>query len=304
MNDHGYLSKAYATALAEFGTPQFLRQSGGWLLKRQVSGSSHADAMGCYPIFACQNWQGLQNDIESLANDIIALSVVTDPFGDYDEHLLRAIFPHRVQRFKEHYVVDLSRDIESFVHPHHQRNARKAKGAWQVELVEHPLDFLDEWTGLYEQLVKRHHITGISAFSRESFAIQLQVPGLVAFRAVLDGKTEGMLLWYEQNGVAYYHLGAYSERGYDLRASFALFMHAIQYFQASGLSWLNLGGAAGAGESATEGLGRFKKGWSTGVRTAYFCGRIIDPDEYERLVAGNPKNDPGYFPEYRAGEFR
>jgi hypothetical protein len=300
----GYLHEAYARSLAEFGTPRFLPHSKGWILEREIRGSQYRDAMGCYPIFACQNWQLLQNDVETLSNDIVALSVVTDPFGDYDEHLLRSVFPDRMQPFKEHYVVDLRRDLESYVHPHHQRNARKAKDALQLEQVAQPLDFLDDWTSLYEQLVRRHGITGISAFSRTSFAIQLQVPGLIAFRAVLDGKTEGMLLWYVQNTVAYYHLGAYSERGYDLRASFALFSHAIQYFQSTGLRWLNLGGAAGAGESTTQGLGRFKKGWSTGVRTAYFCGRIIDPDSYDGLVAGNPKSDGDYFPAYRAGEFR
>jgi hypothetical protein len=46
---------------------------------------------------------------------------------------------------------------------------------------------------------------------------------------------------------------------------------------------------------------RFKRGWSTGERTVYLCGRILNRPKYaelsERAVA-----EPGYFPAYRKGE--
>jgi len=129
------------------------------------------------------------------------------------------------------------------------------------------------------------------------------VPGLVVFRAVADAGTEGMLLWYQQGDLAYYHLGAYSARGYDLRASFALFSRAIEYFATQGLRWLNLGGAAGAGEGKSSGLSRFKEGWSTGVRTAYFCARIMDQQKYQELVEAKGVEATEYFPAYRLGEF-
>jgi len=130
---------------------------------------------------------------------------------------------------------------------------------------------------LYSTLVERHHIKGLAAFSRASF-IKQSGAGIVVFRAVHNEATVGMLLWYVQGNRAYYHLGAYSPRGYELGASFALFDSAIRYFAGHELEWLNLGGSAGvtAGES---GLDRFKRGWSTEVRPAYFCGRVLDRAE-------------------------
>ena len=138
-----------------------------------------------------------------------------------------------------------------------------------MERCLEPLEFLDDWVSLYQTLIDRYDITGISAFSRNSFAGQFSVPGIAAFRAVENGATAGMLLWYQQNNRAYYHLGAYSNRGYEVGASFALFDFALRYFCSRQLKWLNLGAGAGAG-SSNSGLTRFKQGWSTGVRTVYF----------------------------------
>ncbi|PYS84869.1 MAG: hypothetical protein DMF67_03065 [Acidobacteria bacterium] len=206
--------------------------------------------------------------------------------------------------FKQHFVVDLSRAPEEFVHAHHRRNARKALRELRVEECANPAEFLDDWVALYGVLVERHGIAGVAAFSRESFAGQLAVPGVAALRAVRDGETLGMLLWYVQGEVAYYHLGAYSERGYELLASFALFSHAIDYFRRRGLRWLNLGGGAGAEGGSASGLSRFKRGWATGVRTAYFCGRVLDRGRYEEIVRAKKIPPTSYFPAYRLGEFR
>src|SRR5262249_25176373 len=174
--------------------------------------------------------------------------------------------------------------LESFAHPHHLRNARKALKEIEVERCVEPSAHLDDWVALYDELIRKHGIRGLSAFSRESFARQLRVPGLVAFRAFRDDETLGMLLWYAQGNRAYYHLGAYSSAGYDLRASFALFSHSIEYFAQQGIAWLNLGAAAGVDADAESGLNRFKRGWSTGTRTAYFCGRIFDQKRYQEIV--------------------
>jgi hypothetical protein len=299
----GYAHPEYAASLSEFGTPRFLPQSGGWILERPVPNSSDLDAMGCYPIFACMDWAALRADLENIGRELISLSLVADPFGEHNATLLRECFGDLVMPFKQHFVVDLSRPAESFVHPHHLRNARRARKKLRVELCAAPLDFLDDWNALYQALVQRHDIRGLAAFSRECFAMQLAVPGMVAFRAAADENTEGMLLWYVQGKVAYYHLGAYSTPGYDLGASFALFSHSIEYFAAQGIEWLNLGAGAGVGSDGESGLNRFKQGWSTGVRTAYFCGRIFDEDKYQELVTAVAAPPTIYFPAYRAGEF-
>jgi hypothetical protein len=144
----------------------------------------------------------------------------------------------------------------------------------------------------------------MSAFSAKSFREQLAVPGLSMFRATLDGETVGMNLWYADRGIAYYHLGAYSEAGYKLRASFALFWRAIEYFAAQGLRWLDLGAGAGlSGSGEADGLRRFKRGWATDTRVAYFCGRVFDRQKYAEILSATQVVTSDYFPAYRKGEF-
>jgi len=300
----GYRHPAYADALSEYGQPVFLPQCGGSALERQIPGHAAVDAMGCYPLFACQDWSALHSDLETLDREWVTLALVTDPFGDFSAKCLETCFPDVTIPFKQHYVVDLSRPARDFVIDHHARNARKALKRVTVEVSQDPLVLLEDWLSLYDVLVRRHQIRGLSAFSRQSFASQLQVPGTVAFRASAEGATVGMLLWYLMGNVAYYHLGAYSQVGYDLGASFALFSYAIAHFAELGVGWLNLGAGAGIHGTEDDGLSRFKKGWSNGVRTAFFCGRVFDPARYKDIVSrktGLPKAD--YFPAYRHGEF-
>lgn len=299
----GYLHPEYAASLAEFGTPMLLPNSKGWILKRPISGSPYHDAMGSYPIFVCHDWSQLHQDLDEI-RDLVCLFVVTDPFGKYDESYLHQCFPAVTIVFKQHLVVDLSQDPDTFVSSHHRRNARKARRQMRIEACATPLTFLEDWIRLYRTLIERHDITGLAAFSRESFTKQLLVPGLIVFRAATDDETVGMLLWYEQGNRAYYHLGAYSTRGYELRASFALFDFALRYFAERGLAWLNLGSGAGVGQTGDQGLSRFKKGWSNGTRTAYFCGRIFARDKYQQLVAETNAQATDYFPAYRLGEFK
>jgi hypothetical protein len=258
--------------------------------------------MGCYPLFACEDWTQLQDDLDQVQG-LVCLSLVTDPFGQYDLEYLHRCFPDLTTPYKQHFVIDLSKAPETFVTSHHRRNARKALAEVDVEECADPVSFLDDWTVLYRTLVERHGVTGMAAFSTESFARQLIVPGLVAFRAVHHGATVGMLLWYSQGNRSYYHLGAYSQRGYELRASFALFDYSIRHFAQREIEWLSLGSGAGVGRSAESGLSRFKQGWSTGVRTVYFCGRIFDANNYREIVRARNISATKYFPAYRADEF-
>jgi hypothetical protein len=259
--------------------------------------------MGSYPLFACRDWTGLGEDLANLEGELVALSVVTDPFGGYGEADLRRWFEDRVIPFKEHYVVYLAASHERPVHSHHRRNVAKALRKMTVERCADPLELLDEWDALYANLVRRYDIRGIAAFSKPSFAMQLRVPGLVAFRAVDGADTIGMTLWYAAGDVAYYHLGAYSDRGYEAGASFALFSDAIAHFADTALAWLDLGAGAGLDGDRADGLARFKRGWSTGTRTAYFCGRVFAPDRYAAIAEARGASGSGYFPAYREGEF-
>lgn len=300
----GYLHPSYADSLSEFGLPRLLPGSGGWVLERKIPGNDAAsDAIGCYPLFSCRDWFKLNSDLEALEDDLVSVAIVADPFGTFEVDDLRVCFPDTCWPFKRHYVVDLSHDPNDFVHAHHRRNARKALRELEIEECTEPLSFVDDWNTLYETLTLRHRIGGIAAFSRGSFTKQLTVPGIVMFRAVVDNETVGMMLWYRQGDLAYYHLGAYSERGYEVRASFALFQHAIEEFARRGLRWLNLGAGAGAESGGSSGLSRFKEGWSTGTRTAYFCGRIFNREKYNQIVKAKNIPATNYFPAYRLGEF-
>ena len=299
----GYGNPAYAESLAEFGKPRHLPRSGGWLLERPVAGFNVSDAMGCYPLFVCSDWSQLVVDLANIGGDLISLSLVTDPFGQYDVAYLGECFPEVAIPFKEHFIVDLSQPLDTLVHSHHRRNARRALSRVRVEKCADPLSFLNDWITLYGNLIERHSITGLAAFSPAAFAKQLAVPGIIAFRAVHNEETVGMVLWYEQENRAYYHLAAYSPTGYELRASFALFDYSLRYFAARQCEWLSLGAGAGVDASDRSGLNRFKQGWSTGTRTAYFCGRIFDAKKYEAIVSARGPSTKRYFPAYRAGEF-
>jgi hypothetical protein len=260
--------------------------------------------MGCYPLFACQDWQQLGADLEEIGSELVSLSLVTDPFGAYDKALLRGCFEDLVHPFKEHYTLDLCRAWTAHVSTHHRRYAQKALRVVRVERCHDPETILEDWLALYSQLIKKHNIKGIAAFSSLAFTKQLQIPGIVAFRGVYENRRVGILLWYIQGKVSYYHLGAYSETGYKVRASFALFWRAIEHFAADPtIRWLDLGAGAGVTQDKADGLSRFKQGWSSGIRTAYFCGRILDPGNYSRLATASQKPPTSYFPAYRQGEF-
>jgi hypothetical protein len=299
----GYMHPGYAESLAEYGTPRHLPRAKGWILERKIAGFPHLDAMGCYPLFACQDWSQLNADLEAIGNELVSLSLVTDPFGQYDEIYLKQCFSDIVIPFKQHFIVDLNSSLETFVSKHHRRYARRALQKLDIERCDQPTRFLEDWVDLYANLIERHNIKGIPVFSRASFAMQLTVPGMFVFRAIHGETTVGMLLWYVSGQVSYYHLGAFSALGYELRASFALFWFAIEYLAASGLRWLDLGAGAGVKNDETDGLSRFKRGWSTGTRTAYFCGRIFDRARYLEIVDMKGISATAYFPAYRKGEF-
>jgi hypothetical protein len=298
----GYAHPDYAAALAQFGQPRLLAQSEGWILERTIPGTDYRDAMGCYPIFACRDWSLLKKDLADLGDDeLISLVLVADPFGNFTKTILAEIFKDLVAPFKEHFVIDLGERLQEFVEPHHQRNARKALRVIEVEHVASAEVLLNEWSLVYANLIKRHSITGMAAFSHDSFVRQLRVPGIHAFRATREGQTVGINLWYADDEAGYYHLGAYDEEGYRLRASFALFWRAIEHFAAAGLKWLDLGAGAGAANEGGDGLTRFKRGWTNTTRMAYLCGRIFDRAKYRCLAEAKGVSD--YFPAYRKGEF-
>jgi Acetyltransferase (GNAT) domain len=291
----GYADPRYAASLAEFGRPCPLPRSEGSVLERPVADGAR-DLMGPYPLFACRNWAGLAEDLAELEQRAVSVVLVADPLGGAAQGQLEHAFPDLMRPYKLHHVRDHERPWQP--PSHHRRHLRRAAAAVEVEVCADPARHLEEWSELYSGLVARHGLVGIRAFSREAFARQLALPGLVAVRAERDGATVGMALWLEDRPCAHYHLGAYSSAGYEVNASYAVFDRALRYLEDRGVRWIDIGGSAGDG-GADDGLDRFKRGWANETRTAHLCGRVLDRDAYRHLTGSRPTD---WFPAYRASE--
>ena len=209
----GYLSPEYVASQAECGQPLNLPHSGGWLLERPIPGSEAVDAMGPYPIFCCSDWSALGDDLAGLGDRLVSLVLVTDPFGPGGPAALPGAFNHGLAHYKDHYVIDLDVPLDRSACPHHRRKARKALARLRVEENDKPLTCLDTWCGLYAELIRRHGITGVSRFSRQSLERQLAAPGLVVYGAIANtGRNRGHDPLVLPGEVGYYHLAAYSPR--------------------------------------------------------------------------------------------
>lgn len=295
----GYADPAYAASLVDVGTPRILPRSGGSLLVRAIEGTESSDGVGPYPLFACNDWMSLSEDVKELAPDLVSVLLVTDPFGSWQLPDLERAFPDLCRPFKEHFVADLSRPFPERTSKHHRRDLARALRKTEVEIAADPRPYLSEWVDLYGELCARHDIGGDAAFSERSFAKQFELSGFTLFRATAGAELHGAALWLEDGPVAYYHLAAYTEAGYGSGASYALVGAALSHFAANGCEWAALGAGAGLGDGdADDGLTRFKAGWASGTRTVYLCGRVLDRNRYDELVAERG-GDPAYFPAYR-----
>lgn len=292
----------YSESLMEFGTPRELPRCGGWILERQIPGESFRDVMGCYPLFTCQDWSQLYIDLEEIGDELVSLSLVTDPFGDYDPAYLRRCFKDVVIPFKEHYIIDLHRPLNEIAGRRHRKNARRALRNLRINVFDEPTNFVEEWISLYSNLIDKHNISGIPAFSKSAFVKQLSIPGTVVLSAEYQDVTVAAQIYFVQGDVVHCHLGSASQTGYVQGALHALDFFSIEYFSDK-VHWLDLGGAAGITSGSTDGLSLYKSGWSTETRIAYFCGRILNHERYEKIVKASGITATDYFPTYRKGEF-
>lgn len=292
----GYLAPSYARSFAP-AVVCHLPQSGGWLLHRPIAGTSAFDVIGLYPYLCCRRWDALADDLESLRGGPVSIVAATDPFGDNDPLRLSQAFDF-ARPFKEHFVIDTALPLEAHVKRSHRDIARRALRRVDVTVAEQPADWAGDWIRLYDILCARHDITGTRRFAEATLTRQLDVPGAVLFRAALGDQTIGLDLWYVQDGVAHGHLAAFDAEGYRLRASYATKLFMIEYFRHS-VAWINLGGTPGG----NEGLADFKRGFASGTRSSWLCGRIFDRAACDRITAARGiAPDTAYFPPYRTGE--
>ena len=297
----GYLSQAYAQTLAHLGTPRRLPRSGGWILARPIPGTDRTDGMGVYPFLCCRDWSALADDLEELSDDLVCVSLVTDPFAPVSAADLDAVFD-LTRPFKVHQVADLSQPTEQIVSRHRLRFARRALERLDMVVSEQPRELLEDWLPMYDGLVRRHGISGVQALTPAALEQLMEVPGLVGIRADLDGEPVGMHLELHQGDVVYGHLSASSELGYRVGVSSALHLFEIEHFRGRA-AWIGGGGAAGLADGDDDGLVTFKRGFANATRTVHLCGRVFDPAAYARLSATAGSAPPDYFPRYRHRDF-
>ena len=240
----GYKHPDYAQALAEFGLPRELPRSGGWILERSIPGRSERDGMGCYPLFVCQKWQNLPQDLADLGRRLVTLALVTDPFAEVDAEVLQQYFDI-VKPFKNHYVADLSRPLAESVNRHHRYYARRSLREIEVEVCLDPLPYLGEWMSLYDHLIERHQIKGMGAFSSESFRRQLTTPGMILVVGKLQGAVAGGHFVALHDDVAYSHLAAFSPAGYEQFAAYGIYWATLEHLAGRGIRYFDLGAGRG-----------------------------------------------------------
>jgi hypothetical protein len=296
-----YQSREYIDALREVGSSVALPMSGGTLLRRAIGNTGDHDAIGPYPLLCCDRWRDLNRDLGDLEG-LVSVAAVADPFGDHDATLLRECFPDVCFAFKEHFIADLEVPPGVRISKHHRRNAARALRYTEVTEERYPKELRDDWVRIYGFLVNRHRIRGVAAFSAASLERQLDVPGLLAVTARREDRVVGMVLWYLRGDVAYYHLGAYDDEGYSGKASFAVFWRSMELLAERSIRYVGLGGGAGVESDASDGLARFKRGWATSTRPAYFCGRVLQPERYRELTRKAGMHKAAFFPAYRGDE--
>lgn len=244
----------------------------------------------------CDDWRPLGKEL-GRTSSLVSTVFVADP--GVDGKLLRTIEFDVFRPLRKNVVVELSTDWWSQVRKKHRRECRRALREVDVSVLRPPFSsaIIATWTKLYSDFVLRKQVVGAAAFSARCLEKQLDVPGSVLFVAQADGRPCGAAHWYDSGQEAFYHLAATSEEGLRRSASYALMSCALEYF--SGMVDIAfLGGGLSPSGDLNDGLGRFKRGWSSDSRVSYLCGIIGNRRQYENLSSSEDVAS-GYFPNYR-----
>ena len=299
----GYRDGHYAKSLAFYGKPLYLENSNGWCLERLASPSNSLlkDIMGVYPYFSCSDWYALPRDVEWLKNEgYVSLVMVTDPMQSVKAQTQQDLF-ELSRLFKMNFVMELITPFEKNISRHHRYYARKAAKKLNVKVLTTPLDGLEEWYSLYLNLIHRHSITGVRKFSKDSFALLFQTPGVSLFKAYLSDTLVGAQIMILQDDVAHAHLSAFTAEGYIEGASYLLDWSALEFMQGK-VGAINWGSGLEGHDGTSGGLAEYKRGWSSTLKPSYLYGSILNPDLYTKLMNKSNTVDSAYFPSYRQNE--
>ena len=292
----GYRSRSYVDSLRHLGEPRPLVACGGWLLTSLVPGSTARDGRAPYPLFLCDRWGGLPHDLESL-EDLVSATMVVDPLAPVSPADLSTTFDV-VRPFKTHYLHDTGGGSAALPR-HHVRKLRTASRRLSVEVLADPASRCADWVRLYGNLVARHAITGFADMPERSLRAQLTVPGCEAVIALSDDRCVSMAVWYRHGDAAHLHLAASDDVGYASGAAYAVMAASLEHLGPA-VRVVDLGGVAGEVDDLSNGLARFKAGWSTRTSVAHLCGAVLDRERFDDLSATQQASGARYFPPYRA----
>lgn len=293
---HPYATLAYAKTLAHVGSPVDLPAWRTCVIARDWRRRAK-DAVGPYPLTCLGSDSDLGMGLDELrkAGFVSVLLVVDGLIGPAIDRLQRAFTIARP--FKTHYIVDQSLGAYR-PSKHHRYEIRRAM-EHGVEIRIEPLrGILDAWTALYQGLISRHCITGVQCFTRDSFEALAACEGLIAVGAYIGSELIACHLWFQYEEIVWSHLAASNARGYATAAAYAVCDQSIRNFSGR---LINLGGSAGIDDAASDGLARFKAGFSNRTQTASLIGSVLDPTLYQALCSERSGiSHENYFPAYRA----
>lgn len=290
---HPYAREDYAWSLPHIGAAFPVPEWNGHVLTRATPCGTRLDAIGPYPLTVLAADADLAAGLARLkAAGLVSVVLVLDDRLRPSMVALEA-GPVTVRRFKSHYVYDRSQGPLAYS-KHHRYELRRALARTSVSEIR-LADHLPAWERLYGQLIARHGLGGLHAFPPAHHEALSKLACLRTFGAFVEDRLVSAHLFVIHGGHAMSHLAASAPEGYQTGAAYAVNDLAAAELTDCGL--INFGGGAGMDDDPTDGLVRFKKGFSNKVEPAYLCTAVLDHDAYRALSAG--RGDSGFFPAYR-----
>jgi serine/alanine adding enzyme len=196
--------------------------------------------------------------------------------------------------------LDADADLLAGMHSMHRRGARKAERAGVAVTFTRGPEDLDEFVALYEAAMRRVEADAYYLFARPYWdALTGLGRRLVRVDASLEGRLLASQLHLANDGGPpwlHYHLGAASDRGFELGASKLLFLRVAEWGREHGFSELHLGSGLGGREDS---LWQFKQRFSPHPGRPFWLGHAVHDADAYRELAGTDGTD-GFFPAYRA----
>jgi hypothetical protein len=290
---HPYATEAYARSLGHVGDAFAAPEWDSHLLSRLTPDGRSRDATGPYPLTVIAPGADLVGGLERLrAAGLVSVVLVVDERLRPPLPALEMAFDF-ARAFKSHFLLD--RSLGPLAYGKHHRYELKRALA-RVEAREIALaDHLPAWQALYGELAARHGLTGVHAFPAAHHQGLAELPGVRTFAAFVEGRLVSAHVFVTHEGYAVSHLAASAAEGYATGAAYAVNDLAVSTL--GDCEVINFGGGAGFTDDPSDGLVRFKKGFSNTAAPSYLCGKVLDGAAYEMLSAGFGQN--GFFPAYR-----